>query len=131
MEWWTWLLIGAGAGGAGVGGFWYFSAKTLPPPVVVEEKVGKEQLEVEKMLSNQDLLKVPCGDKYLAEHGEQLCREMFCYLMGRGVVGNKAETSSCEASSITINKAYIMKTCSVFEDDTKRRACIELFDRRI
>ena len=135
MTWWTWMLAGALGGAGAVGTVWKLWPKKkpeTPPVVVVEEKTAKEQLEVEKkILSNQDLLTVPCSDTYLAAHGEQLCREMCCYLMGRGVVGNKAEASSCEAISNTINKAYIIKTCNAFEEEDKQKQCIELFDRRI
>ena len=132
MTWWSWLLAGALGGSGTVGLVWKFWPRAKPEVIIVKEEVAKEQLEIEKkLLSNQDLLPVPCSETYLAAHGEQLCREMFCHLMARGVVGNKAEASSCEAISNTINKAYIIKTCAAFDDEAKAKQCVELFDRRI
>tara|TARA_Y100001963_G_scaffold47948_1_gene67395 strand:- start:297 stop:686 length:390 start_codon:yes stop_codon:yes gene_type:complete len=129
MEWYSWLGTGAAIGGSTVGIIWFFMHKKPELPVI-KEVVAEKQIEVEAQLTDQQLLKVPCSDSYLQSKGESLCREMYCLLMTRGAVGNKAAASTCESISNSINKAMILETCAN-EDETKQRACIEFYDRRL
>ena len=52
MTWWSWLLAGALGGSGTVGLVWKFWPKPSlkPEVVVVEEKIGKEQLDIEKKI---------------------------------------------------------------------------------
>ena len=128
MNWYN--FIGGAAAGAGTIGVIWFLMQRNVEPVVIKEVVAEKQIEVEAALTDQDLLKTPCSDSYLEKNGEGLCREMYCYLMTRGAIGNKASAATCESITNTINKAMIIKSCAD-PDEAKQRACIEIFDRRI
>jgi hypothetical protein len=122
-------IFGSAAVGAGaVGVIWFLVSRDLEPKVI-KEVVAEKQIEVEAALTDQDLLKVPCSKDYLSENGESLCREMYCYLMTRGAIGNKASAQTCESITNAVNKALMIKICANPDED-KRRSCIELFDRR-
>ena len=114
---------GAAAGAGTIGVIWFLMQRNFKP-VVIKEVVAEKQIEVEAAL------KTPCSDLYLQKNGEGLCREMYCYLMTRGAIGNKASAATCESITNTINKSMIIKSCAD-PDETKQRACIEIFDRRI
>ena len=70
-----------------MGAIWFIFSRNLEPPVI-KEVVAEKQIEVEAALTDQDLLEIPCSKDYLSENGESLCREMYCYLMTRGAIGN-------------------------------------------
>ena len=129
MNWYQ-IFGGAAAGAGTVGTIWFLSTRKPEPPPVIKEVVAEKQIEVEAALTDQDLLKIPCSKDYLAENGESLCREMYCYLMTRGAIGNKASAQTCESITNAVNKALIIKICADPDED-KRRQCVELFDRRI
>lgn len=127
----NWYNFAAGAAtGAGAIGVVWFLLQRKPEMPIIKEVVAEKQIEVEVALTDQDLLKVPCSESYLEKRGESLCRELYCYLMTRGALGNKASAATCESITNTINKTAILSACQN-DDDAKARACVEFFDRRL
>ena len=121
MEW-IFLACGVLAGGGTVWGI----MRGQPPKVVETNKVIEKMVEVDRSLTNEDLLKIPCSQEYMQKHGEGLCRELFCRMNTRGGATQQTATSKeCEAISNILNKKVILKIC---KQDKK---CIEFFDRRI
>tara|TARA_Y100000592_G_scaffold52086_1_gene82369 strand:- start:457 stop:867 length:411 start_codon:yes stop_codon:yes gene_type:complete len=128
MDWLIYILIGAGSAGAGSGiTAWLMGKKE---PIVVKEEVAKEQIQVQKNLTQPDLLKEPCSKDYIKENGESLCRELFCRMTTRGI-DSKTSGAECESISNTINKLVILKACDKKETAEEKRSCIEFFDRRM
>ena len=125
---WILLVIGLIVGAAGGAGVTAGIVKNKEPRII------EKTIEVDRSLSNADLLKVPCSEKYIKENGEALCREMFCRMNTRsGNQSNTASAKECEAISNTINKEFILKKCLEHSKgvEEKRKACLEFFDRRI
>ena len=125
---WILLIIGLVVGAAGGAGITAGVIKNKEPRII------EKTIEVDRSLSNADLLKVPCSAIYIKENGEALCREMFCRMNTRsGNQSNTASAKECEAISNTINKSYVLKKCKDLgkEDADKEKACIEFFDRRL
>jgi hypothetical protein len=129
MDWLLYIGIAIGSAGAGSAITWFFT-KPDPPPIVVKEEVAKEQIEVQKNLTQPDLLEVPCSLEYITKHGESLCRELFCRMTTRGI-DSKTSGAECESISNTINKSLILSVCGAKEAKEDRDECIEFFDRRI
>ena len=127
MEW-ILLAIGIIAGALGGAGITAGVIKNKEPRII------EKTIEVDRSLSNADLLKVPCSEAYIKQNGEALCREMFCRMNTRsGNQSNAASARECEAISNTINKSYVLKKCKEMGkgNDDKEKACIEFFDRRL
>ena len=127
MEWFL-LAVGLIAGAMGGAGITAGVMKNKEPRII------EKTIEVDRSLSNADLLKVPCSKEYIKENGEALCREMFCRMNTRsGNQSNAASAKECEAISNTINKSYVLKHCKSLSGGKveKERACIEFFDRRL
>lgn len=125
---WILLVIGLLAGIAGGAGVTAGVMKNKEPRII------EKTIEVDRSLSNADLLKVPCSKEYIKENGEALCREMFCRMNTRsGNQSNAASAKECEAISNTINKSYVLKKCKDLSkgDADKEKACVEFFDRRL
>tara|TARA_R100000329_G_scaffold144040_1_gene128486 strand:+ start:391 stop:789 length:399 start_codon:yes stop_codon:yes gene_type:complete len=129
MDWLVYFGIGVGSAGVGAAVTYWFT-KNPPPPIVIREEVAKEQIEVQKNLTQTDLLKVPCSLEYIKDNSEALCREMFCRMTTRGI-DSKTSGSECESISNTINKSFILKICASKSTSEEQRSCIEFFDRRI
>ena len=127
MQWAIYGAIGLGSGGAGSAITYWL---TRPAAVIAVEEVAKQQIEVQKNLTEPDLLAVPCSLEYIKERGEGLCREMFCRMTTRGI-DSKTSGTECESISNTINKALILEVCAVKPEAEEQRKCIEFFDRRI
>jgi len=127
MEWLIYIAIGLGSGGASSAITYWLTKKS--EPVAVEE-VAKQQIEVQKNLTEPDLLEIPCSLEYIKERGEGLCREMFCRMTTRGI-DSKTSGSECESISNTINKTLILDVCGRKTETEEQRKCIEFFDRRI
>ena len=130
MDWLVYILIGVGGAGAGSGVTAWLLNRSKPDPIIVKEEVAKEQIEVQKNLTEPDLLEVPCSIDYIKEYGEGLCREMFCRMTTRGI---DAKTSGieCEKISNTINKLFILKSCNSNKSKEDKLECINFFDRRL
>jgi hypothetical protein len=125
---WILLIIGLIAGAAGGAGITAGIMKNKEPRII------EKTIEVDRSLSNADLLKVPCSKEYIQDKGEALCREMFCRMNTRsGNQSNAASAKECELISNTINKSYVLEKCKELgkQDAVKEKACIEFFDRRL
>jgi len=133
------LIVGAGSGT----GITYSLMKNKKPQIQIVEtnKVIEKMVEVDRSLTDQDLLKVPCSKEYMEKNGDILCREMFCRMNTRsGNSSNSASSKECETIGNILNKRSIYKLCEEAakvsdttdtEFDTKKKQCIEFFDRRI
>ncbi len=118
------LLVGAG----GVVGIQHFNKKT--DVVVVDEKVATAQIEVQKELIDLDLLIEPCGQDYIKQNGDLLCREMFCRMQQRGIDAQTSQVDCSEISNIA-NSISIDRWCyDRHKDPAQRSDCIELFFKR-
>jgi len=80
-------------------------------------------------LSDMDILKVPCSADYIGDHGDGLCREMFCWAQTNSKIG---ETSgiSCDAISNINNTITILDICGKFEAPVDHVSCMTLFRER-
>jgi hypothetical protein len=130
MDWLLYLVIGAGSAGLGSGLTAWFMSKKEPVPIIVKEEVAKEQIEVQKNLTQPDLIKEACSAVFIKENGESLCRELFCRMTTRGI-DSKTSGTECESISNTINKAFILKICEKEKTTEDKKDCIDFFDRRI
>ena len=128
MTWWAWALLGVLAGGGGTAGTLLILEKNkepvVPPVVVVPDNtVAVEQIEVQKQLTDIDLLSTPCSSEYISVNGEGLCREMFCRMTTRGI-DSKTSGQECESISNILNSLVIVRACDGSED------CERIFDKR-
>lgn len=87
-----------------------------PAPVVVADVVAKDQQEVIKQITNLDLLVEPCESIYVKEHGDLLCREMYCRVMSRGIDSQTAG-QECEEIANVANSKFIIDHCETFIND--------------
>ena len=127
MEWLLYIGLSLGsAGGSSALTYWI----TRKPEQPQTEQVAKGQIEVQKNLTEPDLLELPCSLDYITARGEGLCREMFCRMTTRGI-DSKTSGSECESISNTINKALILEVCAKPTELDEQKKCIEFFDRRI
>tara|TARA_A100001515_G_scaffold143272_1_gene144014 strand:- start:3154 stop:3531 length:378 start_codon:yes stop_codon:yes gene_type:complete len=116
-------------GGAILGVFGTLYVKKGKEPVVIEQPkpVVITESKVAEKLTSIDLLEVPCSSEYIKEHGDLLCREMFCLMQTRGVDA-KVSGSDCSAISNVQNTLVILKTCTG-EDGLDDR-CIQIYRER-
>ena len=94
----------------------------------LQDKVAEGQVEVQKQLTDTDLLAIPCGLDFIEKHGDLLCREMFCRMTTRGI-DSKTSGGECERISNIADKQLILHECSKLGD--AYQGCVELFDRRL
>lgn len=136
MEWII-AVIAFVVGASGGTGITYSLMKNRPVQVIETNKVIEKMVEVDHSLTDADLLKIPCSKDYMETNGEGLCREMFCRMNTRsGNQSNAATAKECEAIGNILNKKMILKKCGDLGDvgegdETKKKACIEFFDRRL
>lgn len=135
MEWLIIAIAFVVGGGAGTGITWSVLKNKQPKVQIVEtNKVVEKMVEVDNSLTDQDLLKIPCSKDYMEKNGEGLCREMFCRMNTRsGNNSNSATSKECEAIGNILNKKTVLQMCNHVgkEDETKKKSCIEFFDRRL
>ena len=131
-----WILLAAGL--LTGGGTTWFVMKDRPPKIVETNKVIEKMVEVDRSLTNQDLLKIPCSKDYMEKNGQGLCREMFCRMNTRGGATQQTATSKeCEAIGNILNKKSILHACGQVAKDDKvnaeknKKDCVEFFDRRL
>lgn len=122
---WLYALIGGLVLGSGGSAAFFLLKKKPAEPV---EEVAKEQIEVQKNLTEPDLLEVPCSQAYIDLKGQDLCREMFCRMTTRGIDA-KTSGAECEEISNLINSKAMLKACSDLKED-EQRECYDLFFRR-
>ena len=122
---WLYALIGGLVLGSGGSAAFFLLKKKPDEPV---EEVAKQQIEVQKNLTEPDLLEVPCSQAYIDLKGQDLCREMFCRMTTRGIDA-KTSGAECEEISNLINSKAMLKACSDLQED-QQRECYDLFFRR-
>ncbi len=89
--------------------------------------IAQGQLDIQKNLTAPDLLEVACSVEYLDNHGDLLCREMFCRLQTRE--GDGASQSECDSIANMSNSLYILRACSDTVTPEWDR-CIAVFNSR-
>ena len=93
----------------------------------LKDAVSKGQIDVQKNLTDLDLVKESCSEVFIAKHGDGLCRELFCRMQQRGI-DSKTSGSECESISNINNTITIIKQC---EEDKKteedKSECTDLF----
>ena len=93
----------------------------------LKDTVSKGQIDVQKNLTDLDLVKESCSGDFISKHGDGLCRELFCRMQQRGI-DSKTSGSECESISNINNTLTIIKQC---EDNKKteedRSECTDLF----
>lgn len=125
-------IIAAALGGAlAVGGIWLHKERNKAEPVQIDVAAvvaaTMQQYKPANNLTQPDLIQVPCSADYIAEHGDLLCRELFCSMTTRGVE-SKTSGQECEQIRNVANKKVILDLCEKQHDP---KVCIELFDRRL
>jgi hypothetical protein len=118
MAWGIWLLIGLSGGVGGSIGVAKLTQEDDPdplPPVVVDgSKVGNK-------LADIDLVKVPCSIDFIKEHGDLLCRELFCRMQQRGLDSKTSQTDCAGISNMNNTLLFIdlvSKHCEIAREDT-------------
>ena len=102
-------------------------------PVVVAvggDEVAQAQVEVQKQLTDLDLVKEVCAPEYIVkqEQGDLLCRELFCRMQQRGIDAQTSQSDCNEIANIANTKS-IQAACKDLEEDAKE-VCTELFFKR-
>jgi len=116
------------------------TAEVLKAIKDLESSIDKAEAKAIVSLTEVDLLKVPCSSEYIKQHGESLCREMFCRMNRQGK-GDGATSKECDAIANTINSQAALKTCSKYwsENTVGRRGldqnsqyvqCLNVFEKR-
>lgn len=94
------------------------------------EDVAKGQIEVQKNLTNFDIVMPICSPEYIKEHNSDLlCRELTCLMFTRGL-DSQTNGATCEEISNVLNKRAIIDYCNTFESEEHQSNCINLFWRR-
>ena len=138
-------LLLAGLGGLVLGGTAVFViTKDKPEPieqpspvVVVQDPVAGGQQDVIKQVTDPDLVAVSCSKEHIDQHGDLLCREMFCRLQQRGIDA-KTSSTECEEISNIANTKIILESCvqkvkvdgEELETSTLNEECVDLFSKR-
>jgi hypothetical protein len=92
----------------------------------IQATLAKGDQEIQKQLTSTDLLVVSCSEEWMADHGDLLCREMFCRLQTRE--GDAASQSECEIIGNLANSFTLIESCQ--ENKLDLKTCIEVVDRR-
>lgn len=107
------------------------------PVVVVQDPVAGGQQDVIKQVTDPDLVAVSCSKEHIDQHGDLLCREMFCRLQQRGIDA-KTSSTECEEISNIANTKVILESCiqkvkvdgEELETSTLNEECVDLFSKR-
>jgi len=128
------IIIAAVVGlGVGVGGTRFAKRNKKPDPVVVAvggDEVARGQVEVQKQLTNLDLVKEICAPDYIVkqEQGDLLCRELFCRMQQRGIDAQTSQSDCNEIANIANTKS-IQTACKGLEKEP-HEVCVDLFFKR-
>ena len=121
--------------GGGIG-FGVSQVIKKPDTIVVQDVVAKEQQEIIKQLTDLDLIIPICNpnqiEKPLYTSTDQmlLCRYLSCLQFSRGIDSKTGGNGECEDISNIMNKKAIIEVCSK-QDESIKKDCVELFDRRL
>lgn len=124
-------LILAAVGGLVIGGgVMYKVTKEEPveptPPAVVVVPDPNDS-EVLKQVTSPDLVSVSCSKEHIDQHGDLLCREMFCRLQSRGVDA-KTSGSECEQIANIANTIQILQACSIELETNEEDQTVNFFN---
>ena len=126
---WISLVVGLVVGGGGGALTVHLINKKKPR----KDEVAIGQIQVQKQLTDIDLIKPICDPQYIKEdeNGSLLCRALFCRMQQRGL-DSKTSQLDCSNISNQLNKSHLFRFCTK-STKTKEdfRSCIELFDRRL
>ena len=122
-------LILAGIIGLVVGAGGVFGIMAATKPKEKPEEIATAQNEVQKQLTDTDLLKEPCTESFIAAHSNLLCRELFCRMQQRGIDA-KTGATDCEQIGNVANSLEIIRACGALQELEERRQCEELFFKR-
>lgn len=116
-------------GGLAIGGGAIFGLTHQKKPSGNED-IAKEQIEVQKNLTNFDVVLPICSPEYIKEHkSDLLCRELTCLMFTRGI-DSQTNGATCEEISNVLNKRAIIDYCNKLESIETQKTCIDLFWRR-
>ena len=124
-------LILAAVGGLVVGGGVVYKVtkkepvEQTPPPVVVVPDPNDS--EVLKQVTSPDLVSVSCSKEHIDQHGDLLCREMFCRLQSRGI-DSKTSGSECEQIANIANTIQILDACSIELETNEEDRTVTFFN---
>jgi len=127
-------IVGLGIGIGGTIGIQHANKPKEEPPK--QDLTAEKQQDVVKQLTNLDLIFPVCStekiENSLYESIDQslLCRYLACLQFSRGV-DSKTGGSECEHISNIMNKKAVIEICKKEEDPESRKACVDLFDRRL
>ena len=134
------ILIGILTGTLGTTGvFIWVMGKEDPPQKVLQNQgevikdlaeiqltLNQGELDIKKNLTSTDLLKVSCSQEWMADHGDLLCREMFCRLQTRE--GDGASQDECEQIANLANSLTMVSKCQ--SSDVGLEQCVEIVGKR-
>lgn len=124
-------VVGIALGIGGTVGIQAASKSNEPVIVAVGgDEVAKGQTEVQKQLTDLDLVKDICAPAFIVEQkqGDLLCREMFCRMQQRGIDAQTSQTDCNEIANISNTKS-IQAACDALEGDALEK-CTDLFFKR-
>lgn len=124
-------VVGVALGAGGVMGVQL--ATKQPDPVIVAvggDEVAKGQVEVQKQLTDLDLVKDVCSPLFIVEQsqGDLLCRELFCRMQQRGIDAQTSQGDCNEIANISNTKS-IQAACGDLDGDVLEK-CTDLFFKR-
>lgn len=134
------LLIGLLTGTMGTTGvFLWIKGKEDPTQQVLKNQgevlkdlaeiqlsLNQGEIEIKKNLTSTDLLQVSCSQEWMADHGDLLCREMFCRLQTRE--GDGASQVECEQIANLANSLTMVTQCQ--ESGIGLDECVEIVGKR-
>ena len=124
---WGYVMVVIGFGLSFGGGIFFqqgcFHKKPEPPPVVVVKEEGiKGQIEVQKQLTDFDILTTPCSKEFIDQHGSLLCRELYCRMQQRGI-DSKTDSKDCHDIGNVFNTLELFKVCSDKPTEDEKVKC--------
>ena len=84
--------------------------EALTQLATINSTIAQGKLDIQKNLTAPDLLQVSCSMEYLDNHGDLLCRELFCRLQTRE--GDGASQAECDSIANMSNSLHILRACS-------------------
>lgn len=92
----------------------------------IQLSLNQGELDIKKNLTSTDLLKVSCSQEWMADHGDLLCREMFCRLQTRE--GDGASQDECEQIANLANSLTMVSECQ--DSGVGLEQCVEIVGKR-
>ena len=136
----TAILLGVLGGSVTTTGIWFWvdnknaditkittlQNDTINKLATLNASIDARELEIKQQLTAPDLIAVACSAEYMTDHGDLLCREMFCRLQTRE--GDGASQVECEQIANVANSIVVYGMCTAPGIDTTK--CIDFVTRR-